>query len=143
VCESDAQAAELHEQLLATERERLRRTFADVFARVMKAAGQEMMAPGVEQTGAMDAASVVDTTAPKGPDPFEMLQVSMEDEFIFGSPATVVERIVEQLRFIGAGNLMAYHSPSLEEDELDGHYRRFAGILPALQAADLGEPATG
>lgn len=142
VCESDAQAAEMHEELLAADRERLRRTFSEVFARAMKAAGQDMMAPGVEQTGAMDAASVVDTGAVKGPDPFEMMQVSMEDEFLFGSPATVTERIVEQFRFIGAGNLMAYHSPSMEEPELDAHYRRFAQIVPTLQAADLGTPTT-
>jgi alkanesulfonate monooxygenase SsuD/methylene tetrahydromethanopterin reductase-like flavin-dependent oxidoreductase (luciferase family) len=140
VCQSDAQAQEMHEMLLALDRIRIKAVFSEVFGRVMKAAGLDVMPQGVADSGAMDAASVVDS-AVAGPDPFDVMQVSIEDEFIFGSPATVTERIVEQLRYVGAGNLMAYHYQSLEEPELDEHYRLFASILPDLRSADVGAPS--
>ena len=142
VCETDAQAQEMHEMLLDVDRERLRLTFSEVMARMMKAAGADMIPEGVLEAGAMDAASVVDTAAPPLPDPFEMMNVSISDEFLFGSPATVTERIIEQLRFLGAGNLIAYHPHSMEHSELDEHYRLFAGILPDLRAADVRLPVS-
>ncbi len=149
ICDSAAQAAELNEELIGLDRARIGATFSEVMKRMMKASGQEMpeIPEGVMESGVMDAASVVDTSAPPAggppggaPDPYEMMQICLEDEFIHGTPEQVTEWVIEQMRFVGAGNLIAYHSPSMTQAELDTHYAHFASIIPTLQSAEVAAP---
>ncbi len=63
--------------------------------------------------------------------------VDMNDEFIYGSPDTVAEKIIAQCRQTGAGNMLAYHSECLEEDELAHHYKLWERVLPILNDADI------
>ena len=37
------------------------------------------------------------------------LNIDAASEYLYGSPSTVADKIVEQLRFIGAGNILQYH----------------------------------
>jgi hypothetical protein len=56
--------------------------------------------------------------------------VAFDDEFIHGSPPRVAERIVEQCRTTGAGNLAACHPAALTYDELAHHYRLWQEVIP-------------
>jgi hypothetical protein len=63
--------------------------------------------------------------------------MSTEDEYIFGSPATVAERIVQQCRTAGVGNFLAYHPNGLEQGELDVNYRLWSKVAPVLAKAEV------
>ncbi len=147
ICESDSQAAELHAELLAQDKARIDAVFSMVFQRVTKAAGKTMIAPSQAESGVMDAASVegggsqaassAQPTAPKGGPAGGGLNIDFDSEYLYGSPSTVTEKIVEQLRTIGAGNLLQYHAQSMTEAELDLHYKLFSGIIPTLRSANI------
>ena len=147
ICESDAQAAELHAELLEQDKARIDAVFSMVFQRVTKAAGKTMIAPSQAESGVMDAASVegggsqaasgAQPNAPKGGPAGGGLNIDFESEYLYGSPSTVTEKIVEQLRTIGAGNLLQYHAQSMTEAELDLHYKLFSAIIPTLRSANI------
>ena len=141
VCDSDSQAKELNEELLAAAIKRMEITFQPLADRLAKATGQSMP-EGIKQSGVMDASTAkaketfgqgAGGEKPKG----MMSFVHMEDEFIFGSPQTVADRIIAQCREAGVGNLMAYHASTLEEAELDTHYALWGKVLPILAKASL------
>ena len=69
------------------------------------------------------------------------LNIDAASEYLYGSPSTVAEKIVEQLRFIGAGNILQYHAQSMTEDELDLHYKLFSTIVPVLASANVSVDA--
>ena len=70
------------------------------------------------------------------------LNIDAASEYLYGSPSTVADKIVEQLRFIGAGNILQYHAQSMTEDELDLHYKLFSTIVPVLASADVSAELT-
>ena len=139
ICDSDAQAAELHAELLERDKARLDAIFSMVFDRVAKVAGQQMMTSSQKESGVMDAASLPGggSQPPAKQTGSGALPIDFASEYLYGSPTTVTEKIVEQLRYIGAGNLMQYHAQSMTEDELDTHYKLFSSIIPELAAADV------
>jgi hypothetical protein len=105
-----------------------------------------MIAPSQAESGVMDAASVqgggsqatgAQPNAPKGGPAGGGLNIDFESEYLYGSPSTVTEKIVEQLRTIGAGNLLQYHAQSMTEAELDLHYKLFSAIIPKLRTATI------
>ena len=111
ICESDAHAEEL--QAEAWDADKADRD--DLRARVRpRATHDRRRADRVEPqaSGVMDAAAVSEVgqqnaraihPSPEG----RRARLDSASEFIFGSPATVTEpKIVEPLRFIGAGNIM-------------------------------------
>ena len=139
IWDSDAAAETLHKELLANAIERQKKTFRPLTERMAKQQGAGMPA-GIAQSGVKDAAAVpMARTDPRRTDftPLTAGFVHMEDEFIYGSPETVAEKIVAQCRRTGAGNLLAYHSDSLEREELAHHYRLWERVLPMLEAAEI------
>jgi alkanesulfonate monooxygenase SsuD/methylene tetrahydromethanopterin reductase-like flavin-dependent oxidoreductase (luciferase family) len=59
------------------------------------------------------------------------------DEFIFGSPETVAERIIDQCRRTGAGNVACYHPAVFDEAQLEHHYKLWRQVVPLLHAAEI------
>ena len=143
ICESDAQADDLHAELLANDQQRIEAVFAEVFARVQRTTAAEQIAPSQQSSGVMDAAAVPGggSQATQGRSPVPGggggLNIDAASEYLYGSPSTVADKIVEQLRFIGAGNILQYHAQSMTEDELDLHYKLFSTIVPVLASADV------
>jgi len=143
ICESDAHADELQAEAWEADKARIETIFALVFDRVARTTAAAEMASSVKESGVMDAASVSHGGSQNAAKPSAAgaLPIDFESEFIFGSPATVTEKIIESCRYIGAGNIMQYHAQSLTEAELDTHYRLFASIIPTLASAGIGEPS--
>jgi alkanesulfonate monooxygenase SsuD/methylene tetrahydromethanopterin reductase-like flavin-dependent oxidoreductase (luciferase family) len=138
IWDTDAAAEALHKELLATAIERQKKIFRPLGERAAKK--RAVMPEGVAQSGVRDAAAVPNPRLdPNRTDftPFTSGFVDMNDEFIYGSPETVAEKIVAQCRETGAGNLLAYHSECLEEDELKHHYKLWERVLPMLENARL------
>jgi alkanesulfonate monooxygenase SsuD/methylene tetrahydromethanopterin reductase-like flavin-dependent oxidoreductase (luciferase family) len=147
ICESDAQAEDLHAELLANDQQRIQAVFAEVFARVQRTTAAEQMAPSQQSSGVMDAAAVPGggSQPAQGRSPVPGggggLNIDAASEYLHGSPSTVAEKIIEQLRFIGAGNILQYHAQSMTEDELDLHYKLFSTIVPVLASANVSADA--
>ena len=141
ICETDAQAEALQAEVLEKDKARIDAIFSMVFERVARTTAAAEMATSVKESGVMDAASVPHggSQPAKKQSGSGALPIDFASEFIFGSPATVTEKIVESCRYIGAGNILQYHAQSLTEAELDTHYRLFASIIPTLAAANVGE----
>jgi alkanesulfonate monooxygenase SsuD/methylene tetrahydromethanopterin reductase-like flavin-dependent oxidoreductase (luciferase family) len=59
------------------------------------------------------------------------------DEFIAGSPKTVADKIIDQCRRLGAGNIMAYHSSTMEEAQVAHNYALWEQVIPILAKADV------
>jgi len=143
ICETDAQAEALQAEVRETDKARIDAVFSMVFDRVARTTAAAEMASSVKESGVMDAASVAHGGSQTNAKPTGSgaLPIDFASEFIFGSPSTVTEKIVESCRYIGAGNILQYHAQSLTEAELDTHYRLFASIIPKLASARLGEAA--
>jgi alkanesulfonate monooxygenase SsuD/methylene tetrahydromethanopterin reductase-like flavin-dependent oxidoreductase (luciferase family) len=136
IWDTDAGAAALHKELLSSAIERQKKIFRPLTERMAKKQGA--MPEGVAQSGVRDAAAVP-RQGPSRTDftPFTSGFVDMNDEFIYGSPDTVAHKIIAQCRQTGAGNMLAYHSECLEEDELAHHYKLWERVLPRLEAAKV------
>jgi alkanesulfonate monooxygenase SsuD/methylene tetrahydromethanopterin reductase-like flavin-dependent oxidoreductase (luciferase family) len=122
ICETDSEAQDQHPELLANARRQSAEIFAAAMANMDKADSRRHgVDKGVEQTGIVDAA------APKNKDIRSPLDgmISMEDEYLFGSPATVAERIIDQCRRMRGNHFMAYHSPALGADKLPDLYGKY------------------
>ena len=136
IWDTDAQAEALHKELLETAIERQKKIFRPLTERMAKIQGA--MPEGIARSGVRDAASVPQTGGPpKEFAPFTAGFVDMNDEFIYGSPATVADKIIAQCRQTGAGNMLAYHSECLEDDELTHHYKLWERVLPILENANV------
>ena len=137
----------LHAELLANDQKRIEAVFAEVFARVQRTTAAEQIAPSQQSSGVMDAAAVPGggSQAEQGRSPVPGggggLNIDAASEYLYGSPSTVADKIVEQLRFIGAGNILQYHAQSMTEDELDLHYKLFSTIVPVLASANVSVDA--
>jgi len=62
------------------------------------------------------------------------------EEYITGSPETVAEQIIDQCRRLGAGNIMAYIAPTLDEGQIIRNYQLWKQVLPILASADIPVP---
>ncbi|MGE0804136.1 MAG: LLM class flavin-dependent oxidoreductase [Burkholderiaceae bacterium] len=62
---------------------------------------------------------------------------SEADECIFGSPATVTERIIEQCRRTGAGHMMAYMFSGLDAEETRHSLSLWQRVIPELRRAGV------
>lgn len=136
IWDTDAEAEALHRELLATAIQRQKKIFRPLTERMAKKQGA--MPEGIVRSGVRDAASVQQAGGPpKEFAPFTAGFVDMNDEFIYGAPDTVAENIIAQCRQTGAGNMLAYHSECLEDDELAHHYKLWERVLPILEAANI------
>ncbi|MGH6981511.1 MAG: hypothetical protein ACREFC_09925, partial [Stellaceae bacterium] len=132
--DTDAAAEALHQELLETAIERQKKIFRPLTGRMAKKQGATP--EGVVRSGVRDAAAMPRASPPKEFAPFTAGFVDMNDEFIYGSPRTVADKIIAQCRRTGAGNLLACHSECLEEDELAHHYKLWEQLLPMLECAN-------
>jgi alkanesulfonate monooxygenase SsuD/methylene tetrahydromethanopterin reductase-like flavin-dependent oxidoreductase (luciferase family) len=139
IWDTDSSAAALNAELLIGAQARIVETFARVRERMMKAGVNVSI--GIQKTGIVDAAAPKRPETPSAPRSPLADIVSMEDEYIHGSPATVADKIIDQCRRLGAGNILAYHSPTLEDHELAHHYELWAGVVPILRKAGMAEQA--
>jgi len=136
IWDTDAEAEALHTELLESAIQRQTKIFRPLTERMENKPGT--MPEGIARSGVRDAASVQQAGGPpKEFAPFTAGFVDMKDEFIYGSPETVAESIIGQCRQTGAGNMLAYHSECLEEDELAHHYKLWERVLPILEAANI------
>jgi len=142
VWDTDSEAEAVNTEMQASAVARLEDIFRAVGERLAKAGGGP--SEGVKQSGIIDAAVVPnaeDANKPKSKSIAPSLVSA--DEQIFGSPKTVADKIIDQCRRIGAGNLMAYHVPTLSEAQLAHHYDLWEKVIPILAKADVfaKEPA--
>lgn len=144
LAETDAEAAAKMQELGPAEQARMAATFAPVTERLQRELGHGASGD-VLKTGTMDAAAPRREGSSQSPDVFKLTTanplasglVSFEDEFIFGSPTTVAERIIDQCRRMGAGHILASHFASQTEAEADRHYKLWGKVIPILNKADL------
>ncbi|MXO60664.1 LLM class flavin-dependent oxidoreductase [Altererythrobacter salegens] len=145
IWDTQADAEALAAELEASNKARMASIFQDMFARLAKegVAIQDAMKPAgsVKDSGVMDAAAVpraeknLTPGAPKV-DPTGALQVS-PDEYITGSPESVAEQIIDQCRRLGAGNIMAYHAPTMDEAQIARNYALWEKVIPIVNKADV------
>ena len=143
VWDTHESAQALNSELQESAKARMNDTFKLVFQRLEKAGVGP--AQSVKDSGVMDAASVphgkkddnsVNNMARKAS---SSLVVS-PDEYISGSPETVAEQIIDQCRRLGAGNIMAYTVPTLNEQQIIHNYKLWEKVLPILAKADIPLP---
>ena len=91
--------------------------------------GTKALSDGARQTGAVDAGS------PSTQHVGELF--SSEEEFIVGSPRTVTEKIVEQCRKTGAGNIAAMSFPTVEESEFAHSFELWQEVIPILKKTEI------
>jgi alkanesulfonate monooxygenase SsuD/methylene tetrahydromethanopterin reductase-like flavin-dependent oxidoreductase (luciferase family) len=141
--ETDSKAEVRNKELIATAITRMAAQIAPIKDRLTRDLG-EGMSEGVRQTGVMDADAPRHAGAPKKDlNPLTRTGfVSNEDEYICGSPSTVADKIIDQCRKTGTGNILAYHAVGLNEDELATHYNLWRKVIPLLSKANVKESAT-
>lgn len=133
IAETDAEANERFQELLPLQQKRLVDSFAPANERLMKVLGQGPAA-GVLATGTKDATGLGSGDVKKA-DPGDI--VSVKDEFIFGSPKTVADKIIAQCRRLGAGHVVGVHLATLTDEELDANYKLWAEVIPILRKAEV------
>ena len=138
--DSHDEAVALREELQESANARIDALFQAVFQRLQKE-GETFPDPA-KQSGVIDAAAVPreqgsDAAKPKPPTAGSNALPISPDEFITGSPGTVAEQIIDQCRRMGAGNIMAYHCPTLDEQQILRNYELWEEVIPILQKADV------
>jgi alkanesulfonate monooxygenase SsuD/methylene tetrahydromethanopterin reductase-like flavin-dependent oxidoreductase (luciferase family) len=138
--DTQSEAEALHAELQISNKARMEAMFKVVMERLHKDGSGP--SESVKETGVMDAASV--PREQPGDNKPKVLKsgalVVSDDEFITGTPENVAEQIIDQCRRLGAGNLMAYHSPTMSEEQITHNYDLWEQVIPILQKADvLGE----
>jgi alkanesulfonate monooxygenase SsuD/methylene tetrahydromethanopterin reductase-like flavin-dependent oxidoreductase (luciferase family) len=137
ICATDREAEERHPDLLARARQLSAEIFQAALARHDAAEGKQVD-EGVKQTGIVDAASPTQQGLKVPTDSL----VSFEDEYVFGSPETVAEKIIHQCRGIGANHFIAYHSPALNRAEVETLYAsHWPKVIEILAKAQIGHSA--
>ncbi|MEQ6332681.1 LLM class flavin-dependent oxidoreductase [Sphingobium sp. MK2] len=124
VCETDAEAAEQKEKLLAANAEQTARMFAAALDR--HDATKAKVSDDIKNSGVLDAAapSHGPNSTTGGPRGLPMPALMSDDEYIFGSPTTVAEIIINQCRGMGGNNMIAFHPHSLDRDGVRKLYEK-------------------
>jgi alkanesulfonate monooxygenase SsuD/methylene tetrahydromethanopterin reductase-like flavin-dependent oxidoreductase (luciferase family) len=114
ICETDSEAAEQKEKLLAANAEQTARMFSAALNRHDATAAK--VSDDIKNSGVLDAAAPSHGKDSKtgGPRGLPMPALMSDDEYIFGSPAAVAETIINQCRGIGGNNMIAFHPHSLD-----------------------------
>ena len=138
VWDSHDEAVALSKELQESANARVDQMFQAVFKRLHKE-GETFPDPA-EQSGVIDAAAVPRDqggVAPKPPTAGSNALPISPDEYISGSPGTVAEQITDQCRRLGAGHILAYHAPSMDEQQILRNYALWEKVIPILQKADV------
>ena len=139
LAETHSEAVALNAELQVSNKQRMDDTFRSVYERLEKHGAAP--AASVKESGVIDAAAVPREVKPGAAAPKTgsgALQIS-PDEYITGSPNTVAEQIIDQCRRLGAGNIMAYHAPTMNEQQIITNYTLWERVIPMLKKADLIE----
>jgi alkanesulfonate monooxygenase SsuD/methylene tetrahydromethanopterin reductase-like flavin-dependent oxidoreductase (luciferase family) len=135
IARTDAEAAALNAELQQAVKERMAHVFKAVEERLAKAGGGP--AQSVKDSGVMDADSVKRDNA-EGPRPKASPGLLIApDEFVFGSPESVAEQLVEQCRKCGAGHLMGYVNPAMSDEQIALNYVLWEKVIPMLRKANV------
>jgi alkanesulfonate monooxygenase SsuD/methylene tetrahydromethanopterin reductase-like flavin-dependent oxidoreductase (luciferase family) len=135
--DTQSEAEALHAELEISNKARMEAMFKVVMERLHK----QGLGPSqsVKDTGVMDAASVPreqpQDNKPKVTSTGAL--VVSDDEFIKGTPKNVADQIIDQCSRLGAGNIMAYHSPTMSEAQITHNYDLWEQVIPILQKADV------
>ena len=134
LAETDAQADELNERL----QESMMARMADIFSAVAQRLARGGVGPSeaVMKSGVIDADAVPREQTEQRPEVALKAFVS-PDEYINGSPRTVADKIIDQCRRMGAGNIMAYHPNTLDEAQIARNYALWEEVIPILHKADV------
>lgn len=132
---TDAEAKLLNDDLQGAAQERMADTFKLVNDRLERAGVGP--AESVKKSGVIDAASVQREEKPaavKKADPGLMIA---PEEFVFGSPQSVAEQIIDQCSRLGAGNIMAYHNSAMDAEQVATNYDLWEQVIPILKKAEF------
>ena len=138
IWDSHDEAVALNKELQESANARLDVIFQAVFQRLRKE-GETFPDPA-KQSGVIDAAAVPREQggdAPKPPTAGSNALPISPDEFITGSPSTVAEQIIDQCRRMGAGNILAYHCATMDEQQILRNYTLWEKVIPILRKADV------
>jgi alkanesulfonate monooxygenase SsuD/methylene tetrahydromethanopterin reductase-like flavin-dependent oxidoreductase (luciferase family) len=124
ICETDAEAAEQKEKLLEANAAQTARMFASALDRHDATAAK--VSDDIKNSGVLDAAAPSHGKDSKtgGPRGLPMPALMSDDEYIFGSPASVAEVIISQCRGIGGNNMIAFHPHSLHREGVQNLYAK-------------------
>jgi alkanesulfonate monooxygenase SsuD/methylene tetrahydromethanopterin reductase-like flavin-dependent oxidoreductase (luciferase family) len=116
IFESEGEVEEQKERLLKAGAEQTVKMFASALDR--HDATKAKVPDDVKNSGVLDAAApshgpAAPTGGPRG---LPMPSLMSADEYIFGTPASVAENIIEQCRGIGANHMIAFHPHALDRD---------------------------
>lgn len=137
--ESEAQARELISEAMPLQQKQMSDAFAPVEERLRKVLGHGA-ADGVLKTGARDATGPAHAPAPGAgitADPVKAGVISLEDEFLFGSPKTVADKIIAQCREAGAGHIVGIHLGPLSPAQIQTNYRLWPQVIEILEKANI------
>lgn len=143
--DTDASAQEEFDRVQPLSLGRLAEAFAPVNERLQKALGHAASQES-QQTGLVDAAApqrgpedspMGDATKMKSIGDLRDAPFSLEDEFLFGSPTTVADKIIDQCRRMGAANILAVTLMAHSKEELDRNYALWGKVNQILAKADV------
>ncbi len=139
IWDTDEEAAALNSQYMEIAKQLTRKSFESVIAAGRKRGIAMEQAPNAS-FGIKDAQVVPANPSPAAdanPQQGDIFDFVSADEWIFGSPKTVAEKLIEQCRATGAGNIAAYHTAAFREHELAHQTKLWAQVIPILRSADV------
>ncbi|MCW8378697.1 LLM class flavin-dependent oxidoreductase [Streptomyces justiciae] len=144
IADTDADAEELFQATQPASLERLAEAFAPVNERLQKALGHGAP-PEALKSGLVDAASPrrTDPGEEHLPDASKLTRIDikdvgpLDDEYIFGSPVTVAEKVIDQCRSLGAGHILALTLMTHTKRDLARHYDLWEKVIPILRTAKV------
>jgi alkanesulfonate monooxygenase SsuD/methylene tetrahydromethanopterin reductase-like flavin-dependent oxidoreductase (luciferase family) len=136
IADTQAEAEAQHAELLVSDKARMAHMFRAVIARLQKSGVGP--SESVKQSGVIDAPAVPRQGAAGGKPPAmttHAAPVVSEDEYITGTPASVAEQIIDQCCRSGAGNILAFHAPTMTEAQIARNYALWEQVIPLLKKA--------
>lgn len=146
VADTDEDAKAQFDTIQPRQLARIAESFAPVNERLQQALGQAA-SPTTVKSGIIDADAPRRAAPDEShlPDPTKMSRIDLgdagplEDEYIFGSPASVAEQIIDQCRGMGAGHIVGVTMQSQTKPEFDHHFDLWEKVIPILNKADIGD----
>lgn len=137
IWDSESEAAALSAELVEQAGKIQAKVYEPMYKMAAKSGGSIAL-PASTISGVKDAQVAPRTEKEGGKKPTSVADlISREHEFIYGSPQTAAERIIEQCRETGAGNVITYNLQGMTEAQVVHHEKLWRQVLPILQSADV------
>ncbi|WP_407123319.1 LLM class flavin-dependent oxidoreductase [Bradyrhizobium sp. STM 3561] len=136
IWDTDAEAAALHSECSEVAAKILHKMYEEPVAKVLERIGGQLPTKEGIASGVKDAQFIPSAGSSPKPAPSLAERISPE-EYIFGSPKTVAEIIIEQCRKTGAANIAVYESVALNREQLSHHTELWKKVIPILKSADV------